>query len=108
MPSELRLRHPILGSRVEIPDHVVYRSFVAETVILNLNTGKYHGINPTGGFMLELLDKMGSVEDAAEALAREYGLPPEEAADDLCEFCVDLEERGLITRSGAETSAEAD
>ena len=102
MPSDLRLRHAILDSRVQIPDHVVYRSFVAETVILNLNTGKYHGVNPSGGFMLELLDKLGSVEDAAAALAREYGLSPEQAADDLCEFCIDLEQRGLITRSDAE------
>ena len=101
MPSELRLRNEILGSRVEIPDHVVYRSFVAETVILNLDTGRYHGVNPSGGFMLDLLDKLGSVEEAAEALAREYGLSPEEAADDLCRFCADLEQRGLIARSGA-------
>ncbi len=99
MPSELRLRNEILGSTVEIPDHVVYRSFVAETVILNLDTGMYHGVNPSGGFMLKLLDKLGSVEEAAEALAKEYGLSPEEAADDVCGFCADLEQRGLIARS---------
>jgi hypothetical protein len=104
MPSDLRLQHEILGSRVEIPDHVVYRSFVAETVILNLNTGKYHGINPSGGYILELLDKLGRVEEAAEAVASEYGLTSEQAADDLCEFCLDLEERGLIVR----VSADAD
>jgi hypothetical protein len=104
MPPELHLQHEILGSRVEIADHVVYRSFVAETVILNLNTGKYHGVNPSGGYMLELLDKLGSVEEAAAAVAREYGLTPEEAAEDLCEFCLDLEERGLIAR----VSADAD
>ncbi len=98
MPSDLRQRHEILASRVQIPDHVVYRSFVAETVILNLNTGRYHGLNPSGGFMLELLDKLGGVEDAAVSLARKYGLPPEEAADDLCAFCIDLEQRGLIAR----------
>jgi hypothetical protein len=102
MPSELRFRHEILGSRVEIPDHVVYRKFVTETVILNLNTGKYHGVNPSGGYMLELLDELGSVEEAAATLAREYGLLPEEAADDLCGFCVELEERGLIARVNAD------
>jgi hypothetical protein len=101
MPSELHSPNEILSSRVEIPDHVVYRSFVAETVILNLDTGRYHGVNPSGGFMLELLDKLGSVEAAAEALAREYGLSPEEAADDLRGFCADLEQRGLISRSSA-------
>ena len=98
VPPELHLQHEFLGSRVKIPDHVVYRSFVAETVILNLNTGRYHGVNPSGGYMLELLDKLGSVEEAADAVAREYGLTPEKAADDLCGFCLDLEERGLIAR----------
>ncbi len=69
---------------------------MAETVILNLNTGTYHGVNPSGGFMLELLDKLDSVEEASAALAREYGLPPEQAVGDLCDFCMELEERGLI------------
>lgn len=96
MPSQVRLRHELLASRAEIPDNVVYRSFVAETVILNLNSGKYHGVNPSGGFMLELLDKLGSVEEASLALAREYGLPLDQAVDDLCDFCIDLEQRELI------------
>lgn len=95
-PAELRVRNGVLASRAAIPDHVVYRSFVAETVILNLNTGKYHGVNPSGGLMLELLDKQDSVEQASVALAREYGLPLEQAAEDLCGFCVELEQRGLI------------
>lgn len=101
MPSELRTRHEILGTRAEIPDNVVYRGFVSETVILNLNTGQYHGVNPTGGFMLELLNKLGSVEQAAATLAKDYGLTLEEAADDLCDFCLQLEQRGLIVLSSA-------
>ena len=99
MPSELRTRDEILGARAEIPDNVVYRSFVAETVILNLNTGQYHGVNPTGGYMLELLSKQGSLEQAAATLAKEYGLPLQEAANDLCDFCLQLEQRGLIVLS---------
>ena len=102
MAPELHLQYEILGSRVVIPDHVVYRRFVIETVILNLNTGQYHGVTPSGGYMLELLDKLGSVEKAADAVAREYGLAPKDAADDLCEFCLDLEERGLIARISAD------
>lgn len=101
MPSELRSRTKSLSSTVAIPGHVVYRRFVAETVILNLETGRYHSVNPSCGFMLELLDKLGSVEEAAEALAREYDLPPEEAADDVCGVCADLERRGLIARTSA-------
>ena len=46
----------LLASRARLPQHVVHRSFVAETVVLNLRTGKYHGLNPTAGRMLEALD----------------------------------------------------
>jgi hypothetical protein len=34
------------GTRVRI-DHVVSRAFDAETVVLNLHTGEYHGFNVT-------------------------------------------------------------
>lgn len=102
MSPEVRLRNEVLASRAVVPGHVVYRSFVAETVILNLNTGKYHGVNPSGGFMLELLDKLDSIEQASVALAREYDLPLEQAVDDLCSFCMELERRGLIELRGAD------
>jgi len=85
-----------LRSTVRIPENVVFRSFVKETVILNLTTGKYHGLNPTAGHMLEVLEQRDSVGDAAAQLAEEYGQPREEIERDLCSFCADLAERGLI------------
>lgn len=80
-----------------VPECVVYRSFEAETLLLNLETGQYHGVNPTGGRMLELLkENGGQMPDATARLAREFGLEPEEIEDDLLSFCADLAERGLI------------
>ena len=29
---------------IRLPDHVVFRRFPAETVLLNLQTGHYHGV----------------------------------------------------------------
>ena len=86
----------VLEARVRIPQHVVHRSFVKETVVLNLNTGRYHGVNPTGGRMLTTLEEVGSVREAAARLAREYDQPLEQIERDLCEFCEALSERGLI------------
>jgi len=86
----------LLSARVRIPQGVVYRSFVRETVILNLETGLYHGVNPTGGRMLETLERVGSVREAASALAREYGRPLAEIQRDVCEFCEALLERRLL------------
>jgi Coenzyme PQQ synthesis protein D (PqqD) len=86
------------GTRYRVPDHIVHRSFPAETVVLNLETGKYHGLNPTAGRMLETLDQLGSVDEAAAVLAAEYAQPLETVRTDLAAFCSDLAERGLIER----------
>ena len=43
-----------LDAHASVPQHVVYRRFAAETVVLNLETGTYHGLNATGARMLEL------------------------------------------------------
>ena len=47
----------LLTCKVTVPQHVVYRSFPTETVVLNLNTGKYHGLNATAGRMLDELEE---------------------------------------------------
>ena len=86
----------VLDSTAHTPEHVVYRSFVNETVLLNLETGRYFGVNPTGGAMLEQLVAGGTVRAAAERLAEHYGRPYDEIQGDLLAFCTDLEGRGLL------------
>jgi hypothetical protein len=86
----------LLTEKARTPEHVVYRPFVKETVVLNLQTGKYHGLNPTGGRMLEVLERSETIGAAARQLAEEYGGPLETLEADLCDFCRDLLERGLI------------
>jgi PqqD family protein of HPr-rel-A system len=86
----------LLATRVRLPQHVVHRSFVAETVVLNLRTGKYHGLNPTAGKMLEALSAAPTAGATVPELAREYGVEPATVEDDLIAFCQGLLERGLI------------
>jgi len=86
----------LLGAQVRMPQHVVCRSFVAETVVLNLQTGQYHGLNPTAGRMLELLQTAPTVGAAAPALAEQYGVPQEQIENDLLALAGGLLERGLI------------
>ncbi len=100
--DEAATRRSLLGGHVRLPEHVVYRSFATETVVLNLNTGKYHGLNPVAGRMLEVLEQTGSVKQAASQLSTEYGQPLETVQEDLCDLCVDLSERGLIEVGGGD------
>lgn len=86
----------LMAARVRVPDGVVYRGFPKETVVLNLDTGLYHGLNPTAGRMIETLDRLGSVADAAKALAEAYDRPLEQVQRDLCRLCEGLLERKLL------------
>jgi hypothetical protein len=85
-----------LSTRVRVPDHVVHRRFPAETVVLNLETGRYHGLNPTGGRMLEVVESAANLRQAANQLANEYGRALGEIERDLRAFCIELAERGLV------------
>jgi hypothetical protein len=86
----------IIDSTVRIPPHVVFRTFAVETVVVNLERGLYHGLNPTGGRMLETLERTPAVREAAAKLAAEFDRPLAQVEADLCAFCADLLERGLI------------
>ena len=85
-----------LSIRARLPRSVVYRTFAAETAVLNLETGRYHGLDETGRRMLELLDASPSVGRAAAALAAESGRPRSEVEPSLLAFCAQLVARGLI------------
>ena len=90
-----------LPRAVRVPQHVVYRDFAAETVVLNLNTGMYHGLNPTAGRMLKLLDELGDVGAVATQLSSEYRRPRDQMAEELEAFCRDLLARNLIEATPA-------
>ena len=86
-----------LQQRARVPEHVVYRQFAEETVVLNLKTGTYHGLNVTGGRMIEALTASVTVGEAAKVLAAEYGVPLAEIEADIVAFCQALAQRELLT-----------
>lgn len=96
MPDRPLTDEPLLDTTIRVPDHVVHRAFVAETVVLNLLTGRYHGLNPSAGRMLEELERGVNLREAAGVLASEYGESREMIERDLVAFCRDLLERELI------------
>ena len=90
------MNNDILDSAFELPQNVVSREFAHETVMLNLDSGKYHGINPTAARMLEVLQQSASGHAAAATLAETFGQPVERIEHDLAALCNGLLERGLL------------
>jgi hypothetical protein len=90
----------LLDAHVRVPEHVVHRTFVAETVVLNLQTGKYHGLNTMAGRMLDLLAGGSTVREAASRLAADYDVEAAVVEADFVTFCRDLLDRELIELDG--------
>jgi hypothetical protein len=86
----------LLSGRVRVPEHVVYRQFAEETVILNLDSGMYHGLNATAAKMVTTLDSEASVGAAVDALVAEFDQPRDVIERDVLTLCRALSERGLI------------
>ena len=96
-------QQPDLGAAIaRVPDHVVHRSLAHETVVLNLQTGRYHGLNPTAGRMLSELETGASLHEIAVRLGAVYERPVDELEGDLTALCFDLLQRGLIELVGAD------
>jgi hypothetical protein len=84
-------------SRAVVPAHVVHRAFAQETVLLNVRTGQYHGIDCIGARFLEVATAEGQdLGRASEALAGEFGQPIDRIQGDLAAFLDALAERGLV------------
>jgi hypothetical protein len=94
--SHVSAMSSVLKQRARLPQHVVHRQFAEETVVLNLKTGYYHGLNATGGRMLEVLGESETVGAAARSLADEYAQPISLIEEDLSAFCAALVERDLL------------
>ena len=85
-------------SRVSQSAQVVARELSPDDggVLLHLETAQYHGVNPIGLLIWELLDGQRTVGEVVETVrARVEGAPPELEADVL-QFLNDVYERGLV------------
>jgi hypothetical protein len=96
IPDPVSSTSSLLELKVKVPQHVVYRSFPSETVVLNLQTGKYHGLNATAGRMITAMERAACVRDAAAEIAEIYKQPLDSVERDMCVLCSSLLERGLI------------
>jgi hypothetical protein len=90
------LSDDLLASHISIPEHVVRRDFAAESVVLNLQTGLYHGLNPTAAAMLDAIQDGTPVGEAVDRLARDFEQPRERISADLASLVESLRERKLI------------
>jgi coenzyme PQQ synthesis protein D (PqqD) len=83
--------------RIRLCENVAHRSFGEETVLLNLDTGQYHGLRGSGGRMLEVLVAQSDLDESARQIAAEFDAPLEKVRHDIEVLCEGLAQRALVT-----------
>jgi hypothetical protein len=93
------------SDRVVVPAHVLVRHLDGESVLLNLETEKYFGLDATGTRMWEVATQSASLEAAYVALAQEFDVEPEVLRSNLAELMARLIENGLLKLSSADVGS---
>ena len=85
------------SDRVRVPDDVLISSLQDESVILNLDSERYFGLDNVGTRMLSVLNTSDSIEAAYESLAQEYDVDRQVLREDLIVLVENLLQQGLVT-----------
>lgn len=65
-------------------------------VLLHLESGSYHGVNPVGLVIWELLEDERSVADLVDAVRDRVEDPPPELESDVMDFLTGVQARDLL------------
>lgn len=84
------------SDRVRVPDDVLISNLQEESVILNLDSERYYGLDDVGTRFLSVLNTADSIEAAYEKLIQEYDVDKEVLRKDLLTLVENLLAQGIV------------
>ena len=87
------------SDRVTVPDDVLISNLQDESVILNLDSERYYGLDDVGTRFVSVLTTSDSIETAYERLRNEYDVDPQDLRNDLLALIESLLDQGLLIRT---------
>jgi hypothetical protein len=88
--------------RISPSDQVVMRELSGESVLLDLNSGRYFGLNEVGTRAWNLMEQGVSLQDVTAALYTEFDAPAAIIQAELLRFAGELCEHGLCHVQGTD------
>jgi hypothetical protein len=92
------------SAKIAIPDSVLMQELDGEAVLLNLDSGKYFGLDEVGTRMWQLLQSSASIQVAFDQILDEYEVEPGQLRSDLEGLIAELTAEKLIEIEVAETA----
>lgn len=80
----------------EIPIHVVSREVGEESVILNLESGTYFGLDPVGARIWQLIEDGKSLDQICTVMVDEYEVTRDVLERDVLKLAQDLADQQLV------------
>lgn len=93
--------------RVAAPAHVMVRYLDRESVLLNLETEQYFGLDETGTRMWQLVTASANIGAAYQELLQEFDVEPELLRANLVELLGRLVDNGLLQVYAADVGKAA-
>ena len=87
-----------LDTQLTIPPHVLSRLVGEETVLLNLESGIYFGLDGVGKFIWDSVSDGKSLAETVDSIVAEYKIGEDQATTDVVDFTATLVERGLLLK----------
>ena len=87
-----------LTDKVAIPTQVMARTVGDETVILDLASGTYFGLDPVGARIWQLLGEGSTLAETCATMLEEYDVTLEQLQADVIRLASELAERKLIVK----------
>ena len=84
------------SDRVRVPDGVLVSQLQEESVILNLDSERYFGLDDVGTRFLSVLTTADSIDAAYQSLAEEYDVDREALREDIVALVENLLQKGII------------
>lgn len=97
-----------LGDPIEVAENVLFRELHGETVILNLDTGYYFGLDEIGTRMWLLLHEHRDLNEVLGVMLAEYNVQADTLQNDLLRLAGELSAHGLIRIRRADRNRSAE
>jgi Coenzyme PQQ synthesis protein D (PqqD) len=94
------------SDRVKVPDDVLISTLQSESVILNLNSERYFGLDEVGTRILSVLSTADSIQAAYDVLLGEYEVDAEVLRQDLAALIKQLAEQGVVEITRGDTAGD--
>jgi hypothetical protein len=88
------------SDRVRVPNDVLISRLQEESVILNLDSERYFGLDDVGTRMLSALSASESIEAAYQSLLDEYDVDGHVLREDLLALVESLVQKGIVEVAG--------